>query len=58
MAIRGWAEGVIQRVIRYHVVTDDDGWVEQSESRFYNSTHGEQGADFPLTEFSRRHPPA
>ncbi|WP_406173635.1 hypothetical protein [Streptomyces sp. NBC_00996] len=30
----------------YHRVTDDDWWVEDPESKFYNSMHGEQGADF------------
>ncbi|WP_406262017.1 L,D-transpeptidase family protein [Streptomyces chartreusis] len=34
----------------YHRVTDDDWWVEDPESQFYNSMHGEAGADFPLTE--------
>jgi L,D-peptidoglycan transpeptidase YkuD (ErfK/YbiS/YcfS/YnhG family) len=38
----------------YHVVTDDDWWVEDPESTFYNSMHGEQGADFPLTEAGDR----
>ncbi len=38
----------------YHVVTDDDWWVEDPESTFYNSMHGEQGADFPLTESGDR----
>lgn len=31
----------------YHRVTDDDWWVEDPESQFYNSMHGEAGADFP-----------
>ncbi|WP_308293715.1 L,D-transpeptidase family protein [Streptomyces sp. RK62] len=34
----------------YHRVTNDDWWVEDPESKFYNSMHGEAGADFPLTE--------
>lgn len=38
----------------YHVVTDDDWWVQDPESKFYNSMHGEQGADFPLTESGDR----
>ncbi|POX56677.1 hypothetical protein C3489_04300 [Streptomyces sp. Ru71] len=38
----------------YHVVDSDDWWVEDPESRFYNSMHGEQGADFPLTESGDR----
>ncbi|AZQ40652.1 hypothetical protein EJ357_28825 [Streptomyces cyaneochromogenes] len=38
----------------YHQVTDDDWWVQDPESRFYNSMHGEQGADFPLTESGDR----
>ncbi|MFD6189980.1 L,D-transpeptidase family protein [Streptomyces sp. NPDC060275] len=38
----------------YHVVTDDDWWVEDPESKFYNSMHGAQGADFPLTESGDR----
>jgi len=38
----------------YHVVTADDWWVEDPESKYYNSMHGEQGADFPLTESGDR----
>ncbi|QUW89851.1 L,D-transpeptidase family protein [Streptomyces sp. V17-9] len=38
----------------YHVVTDDDWWVEDPESTFYNSMHSAQGADFPLTESGDR----
>ncbi|MFR0352269.1 L,D-transpeptidase family protein [Streptomyces sediminimaris] len=38
----------------YHRVTDDDWWVEDPESTYYNSMHGEQGADFPLTESGDR----
>ncbi|MFC5213498.1 L,D-transpeptidase family protein [Streptomyces coerulescens] len=38
----------------YHRVTKDDWWVEDPESRFYNSMHGEAGADFPLTESGDR----
>ncbi|MEV8128741.1 L,D-transpeptidase family protein [Streptomyces sp. NPDC085944] len=38
----------------YHVVTDDDWWVEDPESEFYNSMHSTQGADFPLTESGDR----
>ncbi|MFD8453368.1 MULTISPECIES: L,D-transpeptidase family protein [Streptomyces] len=38
----------------YHVVTDDDWWVEDPESKFYNSMHSAQGADFPLTESGDR----
>ncbi|MGW4163136.1 L,D-transpeptidase family protein [Streptomyces sp. NPDC004788] len=38
----------------YHVVDSDDWWVEDPESQFYNSMHGEQGADFPLTEAGDR----
>nr|WP_180686603.1 L,D-transpeptidase family protein [Streptomyces gossypiisoli] len=38
----------------YHVVTDDDWWVQDPESKFYNSMHGEEGADFPLTESGDR----
>ncbi|MFJ8629363.1 L,D-transpeptidase family protein [Streptomyces sp. NPDC093568] len=38
----------------YHRVTNDDWWVEDPESKFYNSMHGEAGADFPLTESGDR----
>ncbi|MBT2421497.1 L,D-transpeptidase family protein [Streptomyces sp. ISL-22] len=38
----------------YHVVTEDDWWVQDPESKFYNSLHGEEGADFPLTESGDR----
>jgi L,D-peptidoglycan transpeptidase YkuD (ErfK/YbiS/YcfS/YnhG family) len=38
----------------YHVVTDNDWWVEDPESTFYNSMHPEHGADFPLTESGDR----
>ncbi|MET9971182.1 L,D-transpeptidase family protein [Streptomyces sp. NPDC006356] len=38
----------------YHVVDGDDWWVEDPESKFYNSMHGEEGADFPLTESGDR----
>ncbi|MFE5814704.1 L,D-transpeptidase family protein [Streptomyces sp. NPDC056479] len=38
----------------YHVVTNDDWWVQDPESRFYNSMHGEAGADFPLSESGDR----
>lgn len=38
----------------YHVVTDDDWWVQDPESKFYNQMHGEAGADFPLTEAGDR----
>ncbi len=40
--------------VPYHVVTDDDWWVEDPESKFYNSMHSAQGADFPLTETGDR----
>ncbi|WP_121716984.1 L,D-transpeptidase family protein [Streptomyces sp. E5N91] len=40
--------------VPYHVVTDDDWWVEDPESKFYNSMHSAQGADFPLTESGDR----
>ncbi len=38
----------------YHVVDAGDWWVQDPESRFYNSMHGEAGADFPLTEAGDR----
>jgi L,D-peptidoglycan transpeptidase YkuD (ErfK/YbiS/YcfS/YnhG family) len=38
----------------YRVVTDDDWWVQDPESKFYNQMHGEAGADFPLTEAGER----
>ncbi|MFJ5899398.1 L,D-transpeptidase family protein [Streptomyces sp. NPDC093064] len=38
----------------YHVVNSDDWWVEDPQSKYYNSMHGEQGADFPLTEAGER----
>ncbi|CAL9606785.1 hypothetical protein LMJ38_33950 [Streptomyces sp. R1] len=38
----------------YHVVTDDDWWVEDPESKFYDSMHGARGTDFPLTESGDR----
>ncbi|MEV0171101.1 L,D-transpeptidase family protein [Streptomyces sp. NPDC050803] len=38
----------------YHVVTADDWWVQDPESKFYNQMHGEAGADFPLTESGDR----
>ncbi|WP_367320761.1 L,D-transpeptidase [Streptomyces sp. HUAS ZL42] len=38
----------------YHVVTSTDWWVEDPESKYYNSMHGEAGADFPLTESGDR----
>lgn len=38
----------------YHVVTADDWWVQDPESKFYNQRHGEAGADFPLTESGDR----
>jgi L,D-peptidoglycan transpeptidase YkuD (ErfK/YbiS/YcfS/YnhG family) len=38
----------------YHVVDSDDWWVEDPESKYYNSMHGEAGADFPLTESGDR----
>ncbi|MET9352612.1 L,D-transpeptidase family protein [Streptomyces sp. NPDC006617] len=40
--------------VPYHVVTDDDWWVEDPESKFYNSMHSAQGADFPLIESGDR----
>ncbi|MFF4650808.1 L,D-transpeptidase [Streptomyces sp. NPDC001380] len=38
----------------YTVVGDDDWWVEDPRSRFYNRMHGARGADFPLTEAGAR----
>ncbi|CAL9601101.1 L,D-transpeptidase family protein [Streptomyces sp. enrichment culture] len=38
----------------YHVVTADDWWVQDPESKFYNHMHGEAGADLPLTESGER----
>ncbi|MER5916486.1 L,D-transpeptidase family protein [Streptomyces sp. NPDC001982] len=38
----------------YHVVDSDDWWVEDPQSKYYNSMHGETGADFPLTEAGDR----
>ncbi|WP_322974662.1 L,D-transpeptidase family protein [Actinacidiphila epipremni] len=38
----------------YHRVTSADWWVEDPQSRFYNSMHVAQGADFPLTEAGER----
>ncbi|MER6978499.1 L,D-transpeptidase family protein [Streptomyces carpinensis] len=38
----------------YHKVGSDDWWVEDPESKYYNSMHGEAGADFPLTEAGDR----
>nr|WSY52323.1 L,D-transpeptidase family protein [Streptomyces sp. NBC_00886] len=38
----------------YHVVNNTDWWVEDPESKYYNSMHGEVGADFPLTESGDR----
>jgi L,D-peptidoglycan transpeptidase YkuD (ErfK/YbiS/YcfS/YnhG family) len=34
----------------YHRVSADDWWVEDPASKFYNTMHSAQGADFPLTE--------
>ncbi|GGO89862.1 L,D-transpeptidase family protein [Wenjunlia tyrosinilytica] len=34
----------------YHRVNKGDWWVEDPQSRFYNSRHSDKGADFPLTE--------
>jgi L,D-peptidoglycan transpeptidase YkuD (ErfK/YbiS/YcfS/YnhG family) len=34
----------------YHRVGADDWWVEDPASKFYNTMHSAQGADFPLTE--------
>ncbi|MFF2126744.1 L,D-transpeptidase [Streptomyces olivochromogenes] len=38
----------------YHRVTARDWWVEDSQSKFYNSMHTPDGADFPLTESGER----
>nr|WP_316748723.1 L,D-transpeptidase family protein [Streptomyces sp. NEAU-HV9] len=38
----------------YHVVNSSDWWVEDPQSKFYNSMHSAAGADFPLTESGDR----
>ncbi|MFF4548902.1 L,D-transpeptidase [Streptomyces sp. NPDC001435] len=38
----------------YHVVNSSDWWVEDPQSKFYNSMHSAAGADFPLTEAGDR----
>ncbi|MEU6087601.1 L,D-transpeptidase family protein [Streptomyces sp. NPDC047085] len=38
----------------YHVVNSFDWWVEDPQSKFYNSMHSATGADFPLTEAGDR----
>ncbi|MFE1313668.1 L,D-transpeptidase [Streptomyces sp. NPDC058755] len=38
----------------YHVVNSSDWWVEDPQSKFYNSRHSATGADFPLTEAGDR----
>jgi L,D-peptidoglycan transpeptidase YkuD (ErfK/YbiS/YcfS/YnhG family) len=38
----------------YHVVNSSDWWVEDPQSKFYNSMHSATGADFPLTEAGDR----
>lgn len=38
----------------YHVVNSSDWWVEDPQSKYYNSMHSATGADFPLTEAGDR----
>ncbi|MEV6791747.1 L,D-transpeptidase family protein [Streptomyces sp. NPDC051320] len=38
----------------YKVVGSDDWWVEDPESKYYNSMHSASGGDFPLTESGDR----
>ncbi|MFD5570317.1 L,D-transpeptidase family protein [Streptomyces cadmiisoli] len=38
----------------YRKVVSTDWWVQDPESKFYNSMHSEEGADFPLTEAGER----
>ncbi|MGW1002397.1 L,D-transpeptidase family protein [Streptomyces sp. NPDC002520] len=38
----------------YHVVNSSDWWVEDPQSKYYNSMHSASGADFPLTESGDR----
>ncbi|WP_309144098.1 L,D-transpeptidase family protein [Streptomyces sp. PKU-MA01144] len=38
----------------YTKVDSSHWWVQDPESRFYNSMHTEEGADFPLTESGER----
>ncbi|WP_341868955.1 L,D-transpeptidase family protein [Streptomyces diastatochromogenes] len=38
----------------YHVVNSSDWWVEDPQSKYYNSMHTAAGADFPLTESGDR----
>jgi L,D-peptidoglycan transpeptidase YkuD (ErfK/YbiS/YcfS/YnhG family) len=50
----GFGVGAGGTAMPYHVVNDKDWWVEDPESKFYNSMHSEVGADFPLTESGDR----